>query len=56
MGIPFWALAIWVSYLIIATPLHRHIAAAKAAAGGGKDGDSDGRNSGDEGDNAAGQA
>ncbi|MBT1171573.1 DUF3159 domain-containing protein [Bifidobacterium sp. SO4] len=24
MGIPFWALAIWVSYLIIATPLHRH--------------------------------
>ena len=56
MGIPFWALAIWVSYLIIATPLHRHIAAAKAAAGGGKDGDSDGHNSGDEGDNAAGQA
>ena len=56
MGIPFWALAIWVSYLIIATPLHRHIAAAKAAVGGGKDGDSDGRNSGDEGDNAAGQA
>ncbi|KAB7791381.1 DUF3159 domain-containing protein [Bifidobacterium leontopitheci] len=32
MGIPFWALAIWVSYLIIATPLHRHKAAAKAAA------------------------
>ena len=28
----------------------------KAAAGGGKDGDSDGRNSVDEGDNAAGQA
>jgi hypothetical protein len=25
MGIPFWALAIWVSYLIIATPLHEHI-------------------------------
>ncbi|NEG78856.1 DUF3159 domain-containing protein [Bifidobacterium avesanii] len=24
MGIPFWALAIWVSYLIIATPLARH--------------------------------
>lgn len=22
MGIPFWALAIWVSYLIIATPMH----------------------------------
>lgn len=32
MGIPFWALAIWVSYLIIATPLHRHKAAEKAAA------------------------
>lgn len=32
MGIPFWALAIWVSYLIIATPLHRHKAAAKAKA------------------------
>lgn len=31
MGIPFWALAIWVSYLVIATPLHRHKAAAKAA-------------------------
>ncbi|NMM97670.1 DUF3159 domain-containing protein [Bifidobacterium olomucense] len=25
MGIPFWALAIWVSYLIIATPMHRHV-------------------------------
>ncbi|MEE1295473.1 MAG: DUF3159 domain-containing protein [Bifidobacterium sp.] len=24
MGLPFWALAIWVSYLIIADPLHRH--------------------------------
>ena len=24
MGIPFWALAIWVSYLIVATPMHRH--------------------------------
>lgn len=24
MGIPFWAAAIWVSYLIIATPLHQH--------------------------------
>ncbi|PST49416.1 zinc ABC transporter permease [Bifidobacterium callitrichos] len=32
MGIPFWALAIWVSYLIIATPLHRHKAVAKANA------------------------
>ncbi|PLS28620.1 DUF3159 domain-containing protein [Bifidobacterium parmae] len=30
MGIPFWALAIWVSYLVIATPLHRHKAAARA--------------------------
>ncbi|WP_314686656.1 DUF3159 domain-containing protein [uncultured Bifidobacterium sp.] len=24
MGLPFWALAIWASYLLIATPLHRH--------------------------------
>ena len=24
MGIPFWALAIWISYLIVATPMHRH--------------------------------
>lgn len=31
MGIPFWALAIWVSYLIIATPLHRHKIAAQAS-------------------------
>lgn len=31
MGIPFWALAIWVSYLIIATPMHRHKAAVLAA-------------------------
>ncbi|MBT1172157.1 DUF3159 domain-containing protein [Bifidobacterium sp. MA2] len=31
MGIPFWALAIWVSYLIIATPLHRHKAAGARA-------------------------
>ena len=29
MGIPFWALAIWVSYLIIATPMHRHKVAAR---------------------------
>ena len=28
MGIPFWALAIWVSYLIVATPMHHHKAAA----------------------------
>ncbi|NEG54434.1 DUF3159 domain-containing protein [Bifidobacterium platyrrhinorum] len=32
MGIPFWALAIWVSYLVIATPLHRHKASAAAHA------------------------
>ena len=24
MGLPFWALAIWVTYLIVATPMHRH--------------------------------
>lgn len=24
MGIPFWALAIWVSYLLVATPMHNH--------------------------------
>lgn len=24
MGIPFWALMIWISYLIIATPMHHH--------------------------------
>ncbi len=29
MGIPFWALAIWVTYLIIATPMHRHKVAAR---------------------------
>lgn len=29
MGLPFWALAIWVSYLIVATPLHRHRLAEK---------------------------
>lgn len=32
MGIPFWALMIWISYLIIATPMHRH-KALRAAAG-----------------------
>ncbi len=32
MGIPFWALAIWVSYLIIATPMHRHKVLAQQAA------------------------
>ena len=31
MGIPFWALAIWVSYLIIATPMHRHKVRAREA-------------------------
>lgn len=31
MGLPFWALAIWVSYLVIATPLHRHRLAEQAA-------------------------
>ncbi|WP_169275554.1 DUF3159 domain-containing protein [Bifidobacterium moraviense] len=30
MGIPLWAMAIWVSYLVIATPLHRHRARALA--------------------------
>lgn len=35
MGIPFWALAIWVSYLIIATPLHRHKALAAGASSHG---------------------
>lgn len=30
MGIPFWALMIWVSYLIIATPMHRHQAIHRA--------------------------
>jgi hypothetical protein len=24
MGLPFWALALWVSYLIIATPMRHH--------------------------------
>lgn len=37
MGIPFWALAIWVSYLIIATPMHRHKAAASADHSGKRD-------------------
>lgn len=32
MGVPFWALAIWVSYLIVATPMHRHAARRAAAA------------------------
>lgn len=31
MGIPFWALAIWVSYLIVATPMHRHKMMAEQA-------------------------
>lgn len=36
MGIPFWALAIWVSYLIIATPMHRHRMRQGACRTGGK--------------------
>ena len=31
MGIPFWALAIWISYLIVATPMHRHRELERAA-------------------------
>ena len=31
MGIPFWALMIWTSYLIIATPMHHHKALHAAA-------------------------
>ena len=31
MGIPFWALMIWISYLIIATPMHHHKALHAAA-------------------------
>ncbi|RSX55745.1 zinc ABC transporter permease [Bifidobacterium dolichotidis] len=31
MGIPFWALSIWISYLIVATPLHHHRMVEKAA-------------------------
>ena len=30
MGIPCWALALWISYLLIATPLHAHIEAEHA--------------------------
>ena len=37
MGIPFWALAIWVSYLLIATPLHRHIQHERDIAAEGHD-------------------
>ncbi|NEG70104.1 DUF3159 domain-containing protein [Bifidobacterium choloepi] len=32
MGIPLWALCIWISYLVVATPLHRHRLAEKRAA------------------------
>ena len=35
MGIPCWALAIWVSYLIIATPLHAHVQAERVKDGSG---------------------
>ena len=38
MGLPFWALAIWVSYLIVATPMHRHDARVHAVADVGTDG------------------
>ena len=31
MGIPCWALALWLSYLLISTPLHRHTQAEHAA-------------------------
>ncbi len=41
MGIPFWALAIWVSYLIIATPLYRHKVASAAIAVSGAAADAD---------------
>lgn len=33
MGIPFWALAIWVSYLVVATPMHRHTMRVRAGDG-----------------------
>lgn len=37
MGIPFWALAIWVSYLIVADPMHRHRLMEKAMRQDGPD-------------------
>lgn len=37
MGIPFWALAIWVSYLIIVTPMHRHKALSEESGQGEHD-------------------
>ena len=37
MGIPFWALAIWVSYLIVATPMHRHKALSEESGQGEHD-------------------
>ena len=40
MGIPFWALAIWVSYLIVATPMHRHRELERAAQRQSEDGES----------------
>ncbi len=39
MGIPFWALAIWVSYLIVATPMHRHRELERAAQRQSEDGE-----------------
>lgn len=40
MGIPFWALAIWISYLIVATPMHRHRELERAAQRQSEDGES----------------
>lgn len=39
MGIPFWALAIWISYLIVATPMHRHRELERAAQRQSEDGE-----------------
>ena len=39
MGIPFWALAIWISYLIVATPMHRHRELERAARRQSEDGE-----------------
>ncbi|RBP98300.1 zinc ABC transporter permease [Bifidobacterium aemilianum] len=37
MGIPLWALTIWVSYLIVAGPMHRHKLAERQAEAEGAD-------------------
>ena len=39
MGIPFWALAIWISYLIVATPMQRHRELERAAQRQSEDGE-----------------